>query len=143
MVLARNPSGFGFFPRGVWVHRDDAPHFLRSFFMKEHLQTQIEQSLAEYLAGYVGNDPARREQVRNFPDWPGLARRTSFPCPPRFRRLSRFKNCALFGERDQCRSLDPGTPARPSPTQNFFIRQLLVSQKPPSGIGGMLTARPP
>jgi hypothetical protein len=43
--------------------------------MKEHWQTPIEQSLAEYLAGYVGNDPARREQVRNFPDWPGLARR--------------------------------------------------------------------
>jgi hypothetical protein len=43
--------------------------------MEAHLKTPIEQFLTDYLTGYVRHDPARREQVRNFPDWPGLARR--------------------------------------------------------------------
>jgi hypothetical protein len=35
---------------------------------------QIEASLIAYLTGYLGNDPARREQMQNFPDWQRLAR---------------------------------------------------------------------
>ena len=35
----------------------------------------IEQSLTGYLTGYIGQEPARREQVRSFPDWPDRARR--------------------------------------------------------------------
>jgi hypothetical protein len=35
----------------------------------------IAQSLTDFLKGYIGNDPDRREQVRNFPDWPDRARR--------------------------------------------------------------------
>jgi hypothetical protein len=43
--------------------------------MKAHSQTPVEQSLTHYLTGYVRHHPALREQVRNFPDWPGQARR--------------------------------------------------------------------
>jgi hypothetical protein len=35
----------------------------------------LEQSLIDYLTGYIGTEPARREQVRSFPDWPDMARR--------------------------------------------------------------------
>ena len=35
----------------------------------------IEQSLTGYLTGYIGQEPARREQVRSVPDWPDKARR--------------------------------------------------------------------
>ena len=38
-------------------------------------RTPIESSLADYLAGYIGNDPFRRREVLDFPDWPRLARR--------------------------------------------------------------------
>jgi hypothetical protein len=38
-------------------------------------KTPVEQSLTDTLTGYVRHDPVLREQVRNTPDWPGLARR--------------------------------------------------------------------
>jgi hypothetical protein len=39
------------------------------------VKTPVEQSLTDYLAGYVRHDPVLREQVRNAPDWQGLALR--------------------------------------------------------------------
>jgi hypothetical protein len=39
------------------------------------VKTPVEQSLTDYLAGYVRHDPALREEVRNTPDWQDLARR--------------------------------------------------------------------
>jgi hypothetical protein len=41
---------------------------------ENRVQTPIESSLTDFLTGYVHHDPARREQVRNFPDWREMAR---------------------------------------------------------------------
>jgi hypothetical protein len=38
-------------------------------------QTPVESSLIDYLKGYVRHDPVRRARLRDFPDWPGMARR--------------------------------------------------------------------
>jgi hypothetical protein len=37
-------------------------------------KAQVEQSLIHSLTGYLGRDPAHREALRNFPEWPRLAR---------------------------------------------------------------------
>lgn len=38
-------------------------------------EDSIEQSLTNYLTGYIGKEAARKEQVRGFPGWPDIARR--------------------------------------------------------------------
>jgi hypothetical protein len=38
-------------------------------------QTPIEQSLTDYLTGYLRNNPARRERLLEFSDWQRMARR--------------------------------------------------------------------
>ncbi|MDR3220766.1 MAG: hypothetical protein LBU46_01980 [Candidatus Accumulibacter sp.] len=42
---------------------------------ENRLKTEVEPSLTDSLTGYLRQDPARREEVRNFPDWPRMARR--------------------------------------------------------------------
>jgi hypothetical protein len=34
----------------------------------------FDSSLTDYLTGYLSNDPALQEMLRNFSDWPRLAR---------------------------------------------------------------------
>jgi hypothetical protein len=36
-------------------------------------KTQIEQSLSDYLKGYLRNDPSRRKELLDFSDWPRMA----------------------------------------------------------------------
>ena len=58
-------------PKALWAaldEPDDAEDDPR-------LPTPIEASLTDYLTGYVGKDPTRREELRNFPGWPDMARR--------------------------------------------------------------------
>jgi hypothetical protein len=52
--------------------------------MKNQTIAQIEASLIARLTGYLDHDPARREQMQNFPDWQRLARQE------RERRATRF-----------------------------------------------------
>jgi hypothetical protein len=40
----------------------------------EDEKTRIEQSLSDYLKGYLRDDPGRRKELSDFPDWPRMAR---------------------------------------------------------------------
>jgi hypothetical protein len=64
-------------PKAIWAALDDGgPEDSGGADAHENrVPTRIEQSLSDYLTGYVGKDPVRREDVRDCPDWPCLARR--------------------------------------------------------------------
>ena len=61
-------------PKALWAALDE-PGDAGIDPRERRLQTPIEASLIDYLTGYAGKDPDRRKQVRDFPDWPDMARR--------------------------------------------------------------------
>jgi hypothetical protein len=61
-------------PRNLWEELAPEGSGDEADLFRKRL-TAIEQSLGEYLAGYLGDDPVRREEVQDYFDWPRMARR--------------------------------------------------------------------
>jgi hypothetical protein len=82
---ARNSDSLDFHNLSVWQIKDA----LKSAYLAgmvdhrkdtmtgtpaERPMTRTEQTLTDYLGGYIRNSPANREHVINYPDWPRMAR---------------------------------------------------------------------
>lgn len=62
-------------PRAIWTALAGPDEAGGAEAREDRAKTHAEQSLSDYLAGYLRHDPDRREELRDCSDWPCLARR--------------------------------------------------------------------